>query len=43
MIRVAAIPPALPIGHIRCVADIIIADNDGKLLIHVNCMLTFFI
>ena len=41
--HIAAIPPALPMGHIRCTADIIIMDNDGKLLIHVKYMLTLFI
>ena len=42
LIRVAAIPPTLPVDHIRCTADILIVDNDGKLLIHVKCMLTLF-
>ena len=43
LIRIAAIPPVLPMGHIRCTADIIIIDNDGKLLIHVKYMLILFI
>ena len=27
--RVSAIPPELPNGHIRCIADVIIVDDDG--------------
>ena len=42
LFRVTAIPPAIPEDHIRCTADVIIVDNDGKLLIHVKCTLTLF-
>ena len=27
--RVSAIPAELPDGHIRCIADVIIIDDDG--------------
>ena len=32
LFRIAAVPPDIPDGHIRCTADVIIGDDDGKLL-----------
>ena len=37
LLRVIAIPPHLPEGHIRCTADLIIHDDDGK-IIYVNLL-----
>ena len=34
LLRVITIPPVLPDGHIRCTADLIIFDDDGKLIIY---------
>ena len=37
LIRMAAVPEDLPAGHVHCTTDVIIMDDDGK-LIYAKCM-----
>ena len=32
LIRLAALPEVLPDGHVHCTTDVIIMDDDGKLI-----------
>ena len=36
LVRIVAIPPRVPDGHLRCLADLVIVDDDGKLLSYVS-------
>ena len=39
LFRITALPPVTPLGHTECTTDVIIVDDDGKLILytmHVN-------